>query len=255
MGRAQDDEAVLDVLRDAATAVGEALAAVEDRLGRTDRVGQYALDVVTDAVVVPRLLDAGFGVFSEETGLHHPDRGIVVVVDPVDGSTNASRGIPWYASSLCAVDADGPRAAVVANLASGDVFDAVRGGGARLNGVAISPTSCTALAESLLVVNGLPDRHWGWGQFRSLGAAALDLCAVACGTVDGFVDMWPLGLAPWDYLGALLVCREAGAPYVEAHGRELVVLEEGTRRVVIAASTDELLRQLVASYRRPAERP
>lgn len=255
MGRSPEDEALVEVLAGAAAAVSEALRSLEDRLGTTDRVGQYALDVATDAVVVPRLLDAGFGVLSEESGLHHADREVVVVVDPVDGSTNASRGIPWYASSLCAVDADGPRAAVVANLASGDVFDAVRGGGARLNGVGIAPTSCGDLAESILVVNGLPDRHWGWGQFRSLGAAALDLCAVACGMVDGFVDLWPLGLAPWDYLGALLVCREAGAPYAEVHGRELVVLEEGARRVVAAAATDALLAELLAAYRRAAERP
>ncbi len=51
----------------------------------------------------------------------------MAVVDPVDGSTNASRGIPWYASSICMLDADGPRVSVVANLANGVRYHAVRG--------------------------------------------------------------------------------------------------------------------------------
>ena len=70
-----------------------------------------------------KLLDLtgnGLGVLSEESGRHHPDRAITVVIDPVDGSTNASRGIPWFATSLCAVDTDGPLAALVINLASQD---------------------------------------------------------------------------------------------------------------------------------------
>ena len=75
------------------------------------------------------LLPGGVGVLSEESGRHDADRDIVVVVDPLDGSTNAAHGIPWYAMSLCAVDAEGPLAALVVNLATGERFEADAGRG------------------------------------------------------------------------------------------------------------------------------
>src|SRR5687768_6507461 len=96
-----DAEAVLEALRGAVDVVQEALTTIEDWRPGGERLGQYALDLVADAPVTRYLTDHGFGVLSEESGLHHPDRGIVVVVDPVDGSTNASRRIPYYATSLC----------------------------------------------------------------------------------------------------------------------------------------------------------
>ncbi len=71
---------------------------------------------------------------SEESGRHHADRPVTVVLDPLDGSSNAARGLPWYATSLCAVDAEGPLAAVVVNQVSGARYEAVRGGGARRDG-------------------------------------------------------------------------------------------------------------------------
>jgi myo-inositol-1(or 4)-monophosphatase len=222
--------------------ISEALHALDDRRPVTEVAGQYALDVVTDAVVVPFLVAAGLGVLSEESGLHHPERDVIVVVDPVDGSTNASRHLPWFSTSLCALDDDGPRVSVVSNLATGETFDAVRGRGARCDGLAIRPSDTEVLAESVIVVNGLPDRHWGWYQYRALGSAALDLCAVAAGRLDAFVDLH--SLAPWDYLGALLVCREAGAVVVDAAARELVTIDATDRRAPMAAATRPLLDEL-----------
>ena len=60
-------------------------------------------------------------------------------------------------------------------------------------------------------LSGYPPRRLGWKQFRALGAIALDLCAVAGGRLDAYVDCSPSAHGPWDYLGGLLVCREAGA--------------------------------------------
>ncbi len=75
------------------------------RRARTDRPGQYALDLVADDAIAAVLAPAGVGVVSEESGRSGPDdAAITVVVDPVDGSTNCSRGIPYWAISLCAVD-------------------------------------------------------------------------------------------------------------------------------------------------------
>jgi myo-inositol-1(or 4)-monophosphatase len=246
---------VLEVLTAAADVVATALAGIIEWHPPGDRVGQYALDLVADGPVCELLVGAGFGVLSEESGLHHPERAIVVVVDPVDGSTNASRRIPHYNTSLCAVDADGPLAALVVNQATGERFDAVRGAGARCDGEPIRPSAVTALEDALVAFNGLPDHHWGWDQYRAFGAAALDLCAVACGRVDGYVDATPSAHGPWDYLGGLLICAEAGAVVADAEGRDLVVLEHGARRTPVAAATPELHATLLGIRGRDAATP
>jgi myo-inositol-1(or 4)-monophosphatase len=247
-------ESVLQVLQDAATAVSSALEGLEDWGPSGARADQYLSDVAADAAVLEVLDRAGFGAFSEETGLHHPDRPIRVVVDPVDGSTNASRGLPWWATSLCALDGDGPLAAVVANQATGTRFWAWRGGGAHCDGRPVAPTACSTLGRAIVGFSGYPRRYVGWSQYRSLGAAALDICAVACGSLDAFIDCAPQSLAPWDYLGAMLVCSEAGVPVVDAEGRDLVVREGAERRTVVAAATAPLLAEAVSARRRLADK-
>jgi myo-inositol-1(or 4)-monophosphatase len=193
-----------------------------------------------------RVLDgAGCGVLSEESGGHHLDRDVVVVVDPVDGSTNASRGIPWFATSLCAVDGSGPRAALVVNQATGTAFEAVRGKGARLDGRPIRPSAAKELQQSVVGLSGFPPRYLGWKQYRALGAAALDLSLVASGALDAYVDCSRGAHGPWDYLGGALICREAGAFVVDAQGRDLVVLEHDARRTPVAAATEGLLTELL----------
>ena len=138
---------------------------------------------------------------------------------------------------------------MVANQVSGRRYEAIRGDGARADGVAIAPSGCKAMSEAIIAVSGYPTRYLGWSQFRSLGAAALDMCAVADGTLDGFLDCAGHSLAPWDYLGALLVCQEAGAFVEEAQGRNLIVREHGPRRTPIAGATPDLLAELVAGRR------
>ncbi|HET9733569.1 MAG TPA: inositol monophosphatase family protein [Acidimicrobiales bacterium] len=243
-------EAALQVLHDAAAAAADALRDLQDWGPSGGRSDQYHSDVLADAAVLEVLDRAGFGVFSEESGLHHPDRPVRVVVDPVDGSTNASRGLPWWATSLCALDEDGPAAAVVVNQVTGWRFEATRGGGARRDGRAVAPTGCSSLSSAIVAFSGYPRHYLGWSQYRSLGAAALDICAVAAGTLDAFIDCAPSSLAPWDYLAAMLICQEAGASVVDAEGRDLVVREGTGRRTVVAAATPALLAEAVAGRRR-----
>jgi fructose-1,6-bisphosphatase/inositol monophosphatase family enzyme len=239
-----DDDGLLEVLHATASAVFDALGGLDDWGLAGTRQGQYRSDLAADAVAVEILGKAGLGVMSEESGTHHPDRPVVVVIDPVDGSTNASRGIPWYATSLCAVDADGPRVAVVVNQASGVRFEAVRGGGARKDGRPISPSGCEVLEQAIVAFSGYPPRYLGWSQYRCLGAAALDLCAVAEGVLDGYAALGGSQLGSWDYLGGMLVCSEAGAVMVESQDRDLVTLEHAARRTPVAASTASLLESL-----------
>jgi len=242
-----DDDTLLSLLHDTADAIGGALGDLDDWGLAGTRVGQYRSDLAADAAALAVLESAGVGVLSEESGRHRPDAPVTVVMDPLDGSTNASRAIPWFATSLCAVDDDGARAALVVNLVSGEVFEAVRGGGATRNGQPIRPSARTVLSDSLVGLSGYPPHHLGWRQFRALGAAALDLCAVATGMLDGYLDCSWDAHGSWDYLGGMLVCVEAGASVVDAEGRDLIVLGHDDRRTPLAAGTRELLAELVTA--------
>jgi fructose-1,6-bisphosphatase/inositol monophosphatase family enzyme len=237
------DDDLLAILDDTAAAISDALSTVEDWRPTTGALShvQYAVDVIADAPAVKVLTDAGLGVLSEESGLHASEREIVVVMDPVDGSTNASRGIPWFATSLCAVDANGPRAALVVNLATGERFDARRGGGARRDGERIHVNATTEVSEAIVVLCGIPTVHGPWAQGRVMGAAALDICSVACGRFDAYLDNTQGIHGPWDYLGGMLVLTEAGGLIEDIDGRDLVHLEPGAKRGPMAASTAELL--------------
>lgn len=247
------DEDLLAVLHDTATAVRTALDGLADWGDAGTRPGQYLSDLAADEVALAVLDRAGLGALSEETGLHGGDREVVVVLDPVDGSTNASRDLPWYATSLCAIDADGARAALVVDQAGGARFEAVRGGGARVDGVPLRPSGRTRLDEAVIGLSGYPPRWFGWKQFRALGAVALDLCAVAGGRLDAYVDCSPSAHGSWDYLGGMLICQEAGAAVVDAFDRELVTVEHAARRTPVAAGTRELLDACLDARRRFAD--
>ena len=230
--RAED---ALAVLHRAVDAVVDVLSGHDDWGPSGDRHGQYASDVVADAAAVAVLRDAGMQVLSEESGLSDGG-GLIAVLDPLDGSTNAARGIPWFASSVCAVDSEGPLASVVHDLAGGTRFEATRGGGARRDGEPLEPRTAVRLEDAIIGVNDVPPGHGGWAQFRSLGASALDLCAVADGRLDGYVDFDPDGHGVWDYLGATLVCAEVGVDVVDGPGRDLVTLDHGERRAPVAGA-------------------
>jgi len=123
-------------------------------------------------------------------------------------------------------------------------YQAVRHGGAWRDGTPITPSTCTEMRHAVVALSGYPRRHLGWAQFRALGSAALEMCAVADGMLDVFSVAGRAHLAPWDYLGALLVCTEAGATVVDLDGAELVTAEFGARRAAAAAATPALMDEL-----------
>lgn len=229
--------------------VGVAAGGLEDWGLAGTRPGQYRVDLAADQVAIDLLVEAGVGVLSEESGLHHPEREVVVVVDPIDGSTNAAAGLPWFATSLCAVSDGEMVASLVINHATGTRYRAVRGGGATRDHTSVTPLLTETLSEAIVAMSGWSPQHLGWRQYRALGAAALDICAVADGTLDAFVDVDDDAHAPWDYLGAVLVCQEAGLPVADAFGRDLVVLEHDARRTPVAAVTTSLHTELLEARR------
>ncbi len=247
-------ERILDVL---ATVAGEVRDAIDgigthDLRARTDRPGQYELDLVADEIALARLLGAGFAVVSEESGASGPaNAAITVVLDPVDGSTNCARGIPYWAISMCALDAEGPLAALVVNQATGTRNEAIRGAGATRDGRAIIPSAAERVEDSVVALAGTPAQVLRWKQFRVLGCASLALCDVAAGGIDGYVDAgrWH---APWDYLGGYLICREAGATVADVDGLELVTTDVSDRRQLVAAATPALFDALLPAARHAA---
>lgn len=238
------DEDVLGVLLSVAAALSSLVerTPIADRARCIDqRVDQFAIDIAADALAVRMLLDAGFGVLSEESGRHDWDAVVRVVVDPIDGSTNCARGLPSYGPSLCAVDGRGPVAAVVMNVPLGTTYAARRGWGATKNGVALSPTQRDRIG---VVITGDPVHELEPAVWtRVSGASAHDLCLVAEGAVDGYVDVRNTQ-SVWDYLGALLVLTESGGVVRERDGRELLDFDAIANRRLLAAPNAKLLDEL-----------
>ena len=197
-----ETDGLLAALHEVADAVGEALATVTDWGPSGRRDDQYAADLVADEAALGALSrlapSVGWGVLSEESGIVDPERDLVVVVDPLDGSTNASRGIAHFATSLCVMDADGPLVSVVAHQAIERRWWAVRGGGAFRNGRRLDRAVAADWGRAVVAVSGRPPLDADWWQYRTLGAGAIDLCLVADGSVDAFIDMSPSAHGIWD---------------------------------------------------------
>ncbi len=258
MNESQSNDAVQTLLA-AADAVAEVLARTTDWGASGVRDGQYAVDLDADAACLDVLYAAGWRVLSEESGVTTPagssETAPIVIVDPLDGSTNASRHIPWYASALCLVDDGDAVAAAVVNHATGDRYTAVRGGGAERNGAPCRPSGATELSASILGVSGRPGHHYGWSQFRAMGASAPDICLVASGETDAWCDMHDGGHGVWDYMASVLILREAGGVAAEVHGHDLLTLDHTQRRTPVVAATQQLLDQVVAHRRSGADGP
>jgi myo-inositol-1(or 4)-monophosphatase len=240
---------LVEILQGCTNEIALALADLSDWSLADTRPGQYRSDLVADDIGVRYLVSHGFGVLSEESGIHNSERELFAVIDPIDGSTNASRHLPWFATSICVLDATGPLAAVVVNQATHASYSAYRGQGAYRDGHTIAPSAIRDLGDAMIGISGYPRRYLGWSQFRALGAIALDLCAVAEGALDGYLDCVDSAHGPWDYLAGMLICREAGAVVGETAGRELVVREHTDRRSPVAGGTPELMAEIIAAFR------
>jgi len=240
--KTSSNEEILAVLNETAEAVSVVLRENKDWSLSGLRDTQYSVDLRADSAALEVLHGAGVAVMSEESEITGTfgDDDLCVVMDPLDGSTNASRGVQWFATALCAIDKNGMRAGLVVNQANGiDRYWATTGGGAFHNGVAMRPSTCVDLSEAVVGVSGIPKQRPKWGQFRALGAAALDICLVADGVIDAWIDFNTHGV--WDYLASALICQEAGAQIAEHQDRSLVVHQHGQRRTPIVAATPELL--------------
>lgn len=167
---------------------------------------------------------------AEESAPRAEQGELTFVVDPLDGTTNFLHGFPWYAVSIAALLRGEHGAAAVLNVATGELYTAVHGGGARRNGQPIHVSTVTEPSRAL-IGTGFPFKHRegiapymgilprlmeSTAGLRRAGSAALDLCDVACGRFDAF---WELRLAPWDVAAGILIIREAGGVVTDLEGK------------------------------------
>lgn len=157
----------------------------------------------------------------EETGTTHGSTGVRWIVDPIDGTVNFLYDLPQYAVSIAA-EVDGrTEAGVVINAATGVEYAAARGHGATRDGRPIGVRAPAPLAQRLVLTGFWYDAELRAAQaaalvhllprvrdIRRMGSCALDLCHVAEGAADGYVEEGP---QPWDHAAGLLIAEEAGA--------------------------------------------
>ena len=180
---------------------------------------------IVDGIRAARPDDAIVG---EEGADHAGTSGVRWIIDPLDGTTNYLYALPAYAVSI-AVEVDGEViAGVVVDPSHRETYAATIGGGATCNGRPIACSDVRELAHAL-VGTGFSydaDRRTRQGavaarllprarDIRRMGAAALDLCWVACGRLDAFYEK---GLQSWDLAAGSLIAREAGAAVGDLHG-------------------------------------
>ena len=193
-----------------------------DLVTQVDRLSEEAIRATIAAAFPDHV------VWGEEEGTSTGDVRHRWIVDPLDGTVNYAHGVPIYAVSI-ALEVDGVvELGVVLDTARGERFAARRGGGATLDGVAIHVSETRSIGAAML---GTGFAYGGAAITRNLeafgrvvpvaravrrpGAAALDLCNVACGRYDGF---WELDLKPWDVAACALFVREAGGTTTNLQG-------------------------------------
>ncbi len=197
------------------------------------------MDEKAEALIVESILRArpDDGIVAEEGAARESKSGITWVIDPLDGTVNYFYGLPGWNVSIAARDEAGSLVGVVAAPTINSLWYAVRGEGAFHNGEKIRSTSQVSLERALLgtgfaydvadrteqiaMVSSLLPRV---RDIRRMGSAAVDLCHVGMGALDGYFER---GLKEWDWAAGALVATEAGA--------QVTHLGNGARKLTVAA--------------------
>lgn len=225
----------------------------------TDMVTQF--DTASERLIVEGLMDArpDDAIVGEEGTARDGSSGITWHIDPIDGTSNFFFDLPLWAVSIGAVDELGPLAGAVYLPVLDEMFVAARGGGATLNGRSIRVSNADTLSTSLVGTGFgydsvrrtaharlVADIIGHIRDIRRFGAAAADLCLVACGRLDAFFEE---GLSSWDLVAGQLIAAEAGAIVTDYHGARVTPAQVLVAAPGIHASLVDLLRSATVTPR------
>ena len=180
-------------------------------------------DIESERLIIETIMKVfpEHGILAEESGEDNNGAECIWIIDPLDGTTNFAHNLGLFAVSIAFSIKDDITAGIVLNPITGELFTAIKGEGAELNGIPIHVSETTSLSDSLLVtgfpyntkdiIKSLQARFFNCLNasqgIRRLGSAALDLCYVASGRFEGF---WEENLKPWDTAAGFIIAREAG---------------------------------------------
>lgn len=249
---------VAQAVREAGALFGDRALASQVRCkDRTDFVTQ--VDVTVQELLRDKLRQIAPDVqlMGEEKDNSEVDfGGRVWILDPVDGTTNLVHNFCHSAVSLALAEEGQLTMGMVYNPYAGELFTARLGGGAFLNGAPIHVSAVLDLAQGLCSVGTNPsqreqaDDTFRWMRaiydrchdVRRVGAASIELCYVACGRLEGYVER---GLKPWDYAAGMLILREAGGAATTEYGGEPSLSAGGA----IVASNGQIHSELLSVLR------
>ncbi|RYY23690.1 MAG: 3'(2'),5'-bisphosphate nucleotidase CysQ [Sphingomonadales bacterium] len=220
----------LALIREAAVAAGElALSEREGGLKIWSKSGGSPVtsaDLAVDALLRDRLLTArpDYGWLSEETAdtTERLSKRRIFVVDPIDGTVAYMKDKPWWCIPIAVVEDGQPVAAVIHAPMLNETFVATRGGGATLNGRAITASDTTNLDDASVLADArlMEGPHWPepWPAMRyeKRNALAYRMALVAAGAFDAAIALTPKW--DWDVCAGALIAEEAGAQVSDHHG-------------------------------------
>jgi myo-inositol-1(or 4)-monophosphatase len=213
---------------------------IERKLGQeTNLVTE--IDKQSEALIIKKIRQhyPSHDILGEETGAHDLKSEYRWIIDPLDGTTNYTHGLPIFSVTIGVEHKGEIIAGVVYDPNADEMFSAEKGAGAFLNGKRIHVSKAETLINSLLVtgfpynfnenpqnivahfMNFLPISQ----GIRRLGSAAIDLAYIACGRLDGY---WESVLNPWDKAAGILLVREAGGKVTTFTGDEQDVIYQPT---------------------------
>jgi myo-inositol-1(or 4)-monophosphatase len=270
----------IPIFKEAAKAVREAIdpligtqRAAEPLTVRGDGDVTRRIDAVAEETAIEILQQSheSFILVSEELGMKDLGdvKGQTIVLDPLDGSANAIRGIPAYSFSIAFAKSrhlTDVCEALVADLANGVSYEAELHKGARWNGASIHTSNIEKLSDSMISADlNIVDLRIYIRKIigilnmarrkRYLGTNALELCLVACGKYDAFIDLRGMSRVT-DLAAAYLILREAGGVIVDEGGAKVdVELLPDSRLSFVAAANADLCKSILTNLNRGYDTP
>jgi myo-inositol-1(or 4)-monophosphatase len=227
---------MLDKMTEIAKKAGRFLKDNEGRISEIEEKGSFTnlvtnVDKGSEALIKSFIIEnfPDHGILAEESGASSPASEYRWIIDPLDGTTNYTHAYPVYCVSIGVEHKGEIIAGVVYDPNFDELFSAEKGSGAFMNGEKLKVTSTDTLERSLLATGFPYDikrnpfncvQHFNEflmtaQAIRRLGSAALDICYVAAGRMDGF---WEVNLHPWDTAAAVLITTEAGGKVTDFTG-------------------------------------